>query len=197
MQTTSLSPFRQRQQGAITIVVVLMLLVLLMVAAFGMSRDALRELGISGTSRQGAEVFNESDTGINWSVFWMYPPNQQLSTAQAGGQALSGLMDHMLADPTTLGKTGDLTYAAFTVKGAGNPDMSSTSGAKTSSFDISLIQMGHMPTFGTSQNVASISAIAPLVWSVRSHGQVAYTGASTFQHDREAWITTPIGRSAN
>lgn len=194
MPNPTVSRFRQRQQGAITIIVVLMLLVLLMVAAFGMSRDALRELGITGTSRQGAEVFNEADTGINWSVYWMFSGNQALSGSTQGGKDMTALMAH-LQDPSLLGQTKDATYpGGFVVNPSG--EMITTSGAKTSQFSINLTQMGRMYPNGTSQNLNMV-AIAPLVWNLRSNGSVAYTGAATFTHDREAWVTTPVSRSIN
>ena len=186
--TVRRSESRRRQEGAITIIVVLMLLVLLMVAAFGMSRDALRELKTTASSRQGAEVFNEADTGINWSVFWMYPPNQALGSVSAGGQALSGKMSYLTSNPDQLGKTynvaatGDMIYAP--------------SSNKSSQFSVDLTQMGRLPTSGISQNV-NAALISPLVWSVRSNASVTYAGSATFQHSREAWITTPVSHSTN
>lgn len=188
MNPTRVSCFRQRQEGAITIIVVLMLLVLLMVAAFGMSRDSLRELKITSSSRQGAEVFNEADTGINWSVFWMYTPNQALGSASAGGQALGTEMGYLTSNPDQLGKAVNIPATA---------DMVTTpSSNKTAKFNIDLTQMGRLPSTGISQNV-NAALVSPLVWSVRSNASVTYAGAATYQHSREAWITTPVSHSAN
>lgn len=177
---------RKGEEGAITIIVVLMLLVLLMVAAFGMSRDALRELKITGSSRQGAEVFNEADTGINWSVFWMYTPNQALGSASAGSQALAAKMNFLTANPDQLGKP---------VNVAATSDMITTpSSNKTAQFNIDLTQMGRLPFSGISQNV-NAALISPLVWSVRSNASVTYAGSATYQHSREAWVTTPVSHA--
>ncbi|MBS1766105.1 MAG: hypothetical protein JST05_01690 [Acidobacteria bacterium] len=182
------SEFRRRQEGAITIIVVLMLLVLLMVAAFGMSRDALRELKTTASSRQGAEVFNEADTGLNWSIFWMYPPNQALGSVSTGGQALATRMGYLTSNPDQLGKsynvaaTGDMIYAP--------------TANKSSQFNVDITQMGRMPAAGISQNV-NAALVSPLVWSVRSNASVTYAGAATYQHSREAWITTPVSHSTN
>ncbi|HXC16355.1 MAG TPA: PilX N-terminal domain-containing pilus assembly protein [Holophagaceae bacterium] len=188
MNTTRHSRFRQRQEGAITIIVVLMLLVLLMVAAFGMSRDALRELKITSSSRQGQEVFNEADTGINWSVFWMYTPNQALGSASTGGKALATQMGFLTSNPDQLGKPVNIPSTA---------DMIMTpSSNKSAKFNIDLTQMGRLPSTGISQNVDA-SLVSPLVWSVRSNASVTYAGSATFQHSRESWITTPVSHSAN
>lgn len=183
MNTTPVSRFRQRQEGAITIIVVLMLLVLLMVAAFGMSRDALRELKITSSSRQGAEVFNEADTGINWSVFWMDPRNQALGSASVGGQALSTEMDYLTTNPDQLGKPVNLAASGEMVN--------TISADKSAQFNIDLTQMGRLPSTGISQNV-NAALVSPLVWSVRSNASVTYAGSATYQHSREAWVTTPV-----
>lgn len=175
---------REGEEGAITIIVVLMLLVLLMVAAFGMSRDALRELKITGSSRQGAEVFNEADTGINWSVFWMYSGNQGLGSASAGAKAFGTAMQNLAINPDLLGKPVNIPATADMI--------SMPSSNKTAQFNIDFTQMNHLPVSGISQNVNAL-AVSPLVWSVRSNASVTYAGAATYQHSREAWVTTPRG----
>ncbi len=188
MMTPRKSQTRKSEEGAITIIVVLMLLVLLMVAAFGMSRDSLRELRITSSSRQGAELFNEADSGINWAVFWMYSPNQALGTASNGSKALAAQMNYLTSNPDQLGKSANI---------AATGEMITTpSSNKTAKFNIDLTQMGRLPTTGISQNVNTM-LVSPLIWSVRSNASVTYAGSSTFQHSRDAWITTPVSHSTN
>lgn len=191
METTTRSSHltaRKGEEGAITIIVVLMLLVLLMVAAFGMSRDSLRELRITSSSRQGAELFNEADTGINWAVFWMYTPNQALGSASAGSQALAAQMNYLTSNPDQLGKP---------VNVAATGDMITTPSAnKNAKFNIDLTQMGRLSTTGISQNV-NTQLVSPLIWSVRANASVTYAGSATFQHSRDSWITTPVSHSTN
>ncbi len=190
MTTNRVSRERSRkgEEGAITIIVVLMLLVLLMVAAFGMSRDALRELKITSSSRQGAELFNEADTGINWAVFWMYTPNQALGSASVGSQALATQMNYLTSNPDQLGKPVNI---------AATGEMVTTPAAnKTAQFNIDLTQMGRLPSNGISQNVNTM-LVSPLIWSVRSNASVTYAGSTSFQHSRESWITTPVSHSTN
>ena len=53
------------QRGGITIIVTLMLLVLLTISAVAMSRNAFREVVISGTTRQGSMVRNMPEASNN------------------------------------------------------------------------------------------------------------------------------------
>jgi len=184
MNTTRHSRFRQRQEGAITIIVVLMLLVLLMVAAFGMSRDALRELKITSSSRQGAEVFNEADTGLNWSVFWMDDRKQKLGSVSVGAQALATTMNNLTT--TQLDQLGKATNIPTTGEMATTP-----SSNKAAQFNIDLTRMGQLVPAGISQNTKA-AALAPIFWSVRSNASVTYAGTATYQHSREAWVTVPL-----
>lgn len=170
------------ESGGITILVAFTLLVLLTVAAMGMSRNSLRQIMLAGTVRQGAEVMNTADAGLEWSLFWMYPPNSAGGGAVDAGQILFLTKLAELNDPS---------------KG-GIPTAVPTTGAEMNTvdptgpnhrFDLLITQMGKVKPPGFSvQNVA----FYPLAWSVRSNANVG-----PFQHSREMWLTTPTTNISN
>lgn len=185
-------PIRRRslkdsETGGITILVALMLLVLLTVAAVGMSRNSLRQIVIASTVRQGAEVMNTADAGLEWTMFWMYPPNAISGSPSASASALLAIMSTLQTDPTLAGKTQPLSAA-------GSEMIYTNTNGATRQFGLQVTQMGQVKPPGFSvQNVA----FYPLAWSVRSDAQVSYPGGLTFQHSREMWATTPIGNITN
>lgn len=72
MMNPASASFRHRERGGITIMVVLMLLVLLTIAAVSMSKNAVREVIIAGTSARGPKsaawripAWNGPSTGWN------------------------------------------------------------------------------------------------------------------------------------
>ncbi len=180
------------QSGGVTILVALMLLVLLTVAAIAMSRNALREVIISGTVRQGAEARNVADTGIEWSCYWLTPdgavtkaePDAGASDFEGKVKELSGSME----------LSGELR----TVDAAGVMKRTGTDGA-TRSYSLGVIRMGKQqldltggaPSTGAGGMTQAIPPeLLPDIWSIRSTGKLDYGGIA-FQHTREAWATAP------
>ena len=181
------------QAGGITIVVALMLLVLLTVSAVAISRNSLREIMISGTSRQGTEVRNVADNGLEWSCYWLTPEGSGLTkaTPEAGAKAFG---DQVKA----LSKNMELSGEALPVTATGVMTRSETDGA-TRAFNLSLIRMGKQqldltggaPSTGAGgMSQALPTELLPDIWSVRSTGTLNISSV-TFQHIREAWVTAP------
>jgi len=199
-------PIRSRslkdsETGGITILVALMLLVLLTVAAVGMSRNSLRQIVIASTVRQGAEVMNTADAGLEWTMFWMYRPNAISGAPTASATGLVDILNKLQTDPTLAGKPQFLgappaapSTAPWTPWPAGSEVIYTNANGATRQFGLQLTQMGQVKPPGFSvQNVA----FYPLAWSVRSDAQVSYPGGLTFQHSREMWATTPVGTITN
>ena len=175
------------ESGGITMLVALMLLVLITVAAVGMSRNSLRQIVIVSTVRQGAEVMNTADAGLEWTMFWMYPPNAISGAPTASATALLDIMNKLQTDPTLAGKPQPLAPT-------GSEMIYTNSNGVKRQFGLQVTQMGQVKPPGFSvQN----TAFYPLAWSVRSDAQVIYPAGPTFQHSREMWATTPIGNITN
>jgi Tfp pilus assembly protein PilX len=193
------------QAGGITIIVTLMLLVLITVAAMGMSKNALRELAISGTSRQGSMARNVADSGIEWSVYWLDLTN----TTSASGTALGlkNLKIKLGADPTLAGRAYDpTTQGLYNTSILSNPPIDTTIGSlsgTTQGFTVGLTRMGKLPITDMSQGVGqgtyapaqgAVALQAPDLWALRSDSQIT-TGttpfSTTFFHAKEAWVSTP------
>lgn len=173
------------EAGGITIVVTLMLLVLLTVAAVAMSKNALREMIVSGTSRQGAEVRGLADSGLEYSIFWMIQERENRptvsATATTGYPGLINLMDK-LRDQPELGGIYNLVGTSADMK-------VTPSTGKTGTFDLWMLQMGKLPIVLTSQ---IDERLLPDLWAIRSNGVLDYGGSSQFQHSREMWVSTSI-----
>jgi Tfp pilus assembly protein PilX len=201
-----------RQTGGITILVVLMLLVLLTIAAVGMSRNSFREAVISGTARQGSMVRNVGDSGIEWSLFWIFAENTTAPTATATG--LKNLKTYLgqnpsLAgspyDPSTLGPYNTVNPPAAPADLALPQETSSAGTVTTLGYSIALTRMGKLAVANTSQTADSSgfqparggeNKPAPDLWAVRSDARVSIGSGSfapTFIHAKEAWISTPAG----
>jgi hypothetical protein len=171
--------------------VTLIMLVLLTIWAVSMSKNALREVIITGTSRQGAQVRTVSEAGIDWSVYWMMDDltaARSTPVAGTGAYALRAQRTAMVAAQ----QTGILSSAIT------NSDMTlpSVSGGPTASFALYLTYMGNPRLPFTQQDVraTSISAASAgtvQLWSVRSDGSLAYSGGPTFINSQEAWFTLP------
>jgi Tfp pilus assembly protein PilX len=188
------------QAGGITILVVFLLLVLLTVAAIGMSKNAFREIVISGTARQGSMARNVADSGVEWSIYWMDLNNSASAAGMA--QNLATLKVSLLADPTKAGQPWDIAASSPTsyVPGANTAVTLSTAGGTTQAYTIGLTRMGKLPIADMSQGIgtgafapASGSQVqqAPDLWALRSDSQIT-VGGMTFTHAKEAWISTPV-----
>ncbi|MEI6566999.1 MAG: hypothetical protein WCR20_09995 [Verrucomicrobiota bacterium] len=198
------------QRGGITIIAALVLLVIITVAAMGMSRNALREVIISGTSRQGSMVRNEADAGIEWSIYWLDIGN--IGVASQSASKMKSLRDLLLSDETKAGVAYDVvTQAKYSAPpsissiASGEPDwVVPTPAGSSAAYSISLTRMGKLPIVNMSQGTlqGSFSPArgtevkqAPDIWGVRSDAQLQVGSgafAPTFVHAKEAWITTPV-----
>lgn len=193
------------QAGGITIIVALMLLVLITVAAMGMSKNAIRELAISGTSRQGSMARNVADSGIEWSVYWMDQTNASSATGTALG--MRNLKAKLTQDPTLAGRAYDpTTLALYNTSVLSTPPADTTLGSlsgTTQGFTLGLTRMGKLPITDMSQGVGqgtyapaqgAVALQAPDLWALRSDSQIT-TGTTpfttTFFHAKEAWVSTP------
>jgi len=177
---------RSEERGGITILVVLMLLTLLTVAALAMSKNTLREVMISGTSRQGAEVRSLADSGLEWSLYWMEPadPTSTRPAPTGMAQVFREKVEEISANPSLAGRpqavNGDLTLGTD----------------RTARFE--LMYMGTVDPGATSSNPQAspgqVSITDLACWSIRAEGRLAYTGGPTFFHRREVWLTAlPVG----
>jgi len=198
---------RDSQAGGITIIVTLMLLVLLTVAAMGMSKNAIRELAISGTSRQGSMARNVADSGIEWSVYWMDAKNSPSSTGTALG--LANLKSKLAQDDTLAGRAySPIDQGLYPTATLPTPPTDMVIGAvsgTTQGYTVALTRMGKLPIMNMSQGTgpASFSPAqgteskqAPDLWALRSDSQVQVGSgllATRFFHSKEAWISTPVG----
>jgi len=198
------------QAGGITILVALMLLVLITVAAMGMSRNALRELAISGTSRQGSMARNVADSGIEWSVYWLDQYNAPSASGTA--QQLSQLKAYLGQNPDLAGVAYNLDQSKFNPSHLPAPATDTTlsvANGTTQGFTLALTRMGKLPITNMSQGVgqgsyAPATGSAPLqapdLWALRSDSQITVGAgpfASTFYHAKEAWISTPAATTSN
>ncbi len=176
-----------KEAGGITILVVLSLLVLLTVAAIGMSRNSLREIMVAGTVRQGAEVVNTADAGLEWAMFWMYPPNASGGSPSASANAFLAVLDKLQKDTTLVGQPQVLAAT-------GSEMIYTNTNGATRQFGLQVTQMGQVSPPGFSvQN----QSLWPLAWNVRSDAAVNYPSGPTFQHSREMWVTTPVSQVNN
>ena len=198
---------RDSQAGGITIIVTLMLLVLLTVAAMGMSKNAIRELAISGTSRQGSMARNVADSGIEWSVYWMEAKNSASATGTALG--LANLKSKLAQDDTLAGRAySPIDQGLYPTATLPTPPTDMVIGAvsgTTQGYTVALTRMGKLPIMNMSQGTgpASFSPAqgteskqAPDLWALRSDSQVQVGSgllATRFFHSKEAWISTPVG----
>lgn len=178
-------PWRSSEEGGITILVALMLLVLLTISALAMSKNALREVIISGTTRQGADVRNVADSGLEWSMHWMGDDlTNTRPNATGAALALRNLAQTTARDatlqgfPQALAPTGDMIVSS-------SPDL-------TRQYRLFLTTMGELELMGTQKNAQQVlDAYNPAtlqLWSVRSDAEIMYPN-QTFLHRREAWFT--------
>jgi len=213
------SDLQRTQCGAITIMVALMMLILLTLACIGMSRNSFREIVNSAFSRQGAQALNVSDSGLEWSLYWMDLANSpQAGSASAlnvspGGtntaSNLVALKAYLLATDSAAG-TSWAVGSSPTAPTAYSPHASplpavevslpAPTGTTSAGLTLGLTRMGKLPVTDMSQgdgpgaftpSSGATTLQAPDLWAVRSDAQVVQGGV-TFIHGREAWISTPV-----
>lgn len=180
-----------QEQGGITILVALLLLVLLTVTAISMSKNALREAIISGTVREGTEVRNLADDGIEWSCYWLTP-----SASAAPDTAAQAFLTQV----KTLSANNELSGTVLSVAAQGAMTSTDSDGI-TRKFNLDIIRMGKQqvdmlggaPSTGAGGMTRAVPLeMLPDIWSIRSTGILDHGVASmAFQHAREAWITAP------
>jgi len=181
------------QAGAITIVVVLLMLVLLTISVLGLSRNAVRAQVLSATARQGMEVRDVADAGLEWAVFWLDDANVAPSTL-GGATAFQAAANNLLVNPNLSG-----TYQS--IPAGTNTDMFLASATGDNQhFDMQLMSMGKLPVVMTSFNAVPANspadALYPDLWSARANANYRQNGAVNFVHSKEAWISTKA-RSVN
>lgn len=181
------SPRNSKEQGGVTIMVALFLLVLLTISAMAMSKNALREVIISGTTRQGADVRNIADTGLEWSMCWMTESGRPAPAAGSDADALRQLVIPLAADATRQGLP-----QSFTRSLGGEMTISQTGGVNRW-FDLEITNMGSLKLLGSASNpplqMGQFDAATLQLWSVRSNASADYGGGQVFNHSREAWFT--------
>jgi Tfp pilus assembly protein PilX len=187
------------ERGGISILVSMMLLVLLTITTLGMSRNSFREVIISASARQASLSRNLADSGIEWGILWLEPPNQ-LPPTGVSATLLQAEAQNLVQNNTT-GLAFNLDGSAYSGPNTGLPPadlrVPSTS---TNGFNPSLTYMGKMDPIGYStQTGSSTSGMhqasgnlngAPDLWALRSDG-VDTVGGLTFTNSKEAWISTP------
>ncbi|WP_005033761.1 hypothetical protein [Holophaga foetida] len=197
---------RAAEAGGVTILVVLALLVLLTVAAMSMFRNSFREIVMSGTARQGAMARNLADSGIEFGILWLRPPNQLAATSGGSADKLQTLAADLLKQENTAllyGHPYKLDESDYTGLDASDPDSDRKPTGGKGGFNLALTAMGKMPLVNQSQTAGSITGEghtpasgsqttqAPDLWALRSDGVVNAEGV-TFTHSKEAWISTPM-----
>lgn len=108
-----------RQRGGMTIVMALILLAVMSLAAFSLSRNAIRELSTTGHVIQGGKASEAADAGLDWFIVWSLPPNMTLSIATPGAtgsynlaRALSDIADNWPNFYAPLQADGLLAYTS-------------------------------------------------------------------------------------
>jgi len=185
------------QGGGVTILVALTLLVLLTLSALSMSRNSLQDVMSSGTVRQGTEVRNVADSGLDWSCYWLTPTTAGITKGnpEAGAIAFGAVVKTLSGDM-------ELSGEERVVPTTGGVMSHAESDGATRAFSLEVIRMGkrqvEMSGGAPSTGAGTVSRAIPLemlpdIWSVRSIGTLAYGGLAgmTFQHIREAWVTAP------
>ena len=197
----------QPEAGGITIIVALMLLVLLTIAAVGMSRNSLREIVTSGFTRQGAMTRNVADSGIEWSIYWIYSENAKAATGTmapklAALKTAFGLDFGLAGVAKDVNSSNPSAPSNYAPGGSLDPDFTlpSPTGVTAQGYTLGMTAMGKLPIVDTSQGSGSGAFApgsgkknlnAPDLWAIRSDAQVIQ-GGITFIHAKEAWISTPV-----
>lgn len=171
---------RATQSGGITILVVLSMLVLMTVIAVGMSRNSLREVFIVGSSQQAAVVRQTADTGLEYSIVWMKADKVPTDTGAIKFKEVQGLLVHNT-------ESAGLSTPIAPV-GATDMQMPAPTG-QSRSFTLKMMRMGKVEPDMVSGGVVDTRSWNDL-WIVQSSGRTVL-GATTFQHDKEVWVTTP------
>jgi len=74
---------RAAERGGIPIIVALVLIVVMSLAAFSLSRNAIREMSTVGSVIQGSKASAAADAGLDWFVTWSHPDNMTVALGNA------------------------------------------------------------------------------------------------------------------
>ena len=103
IRALSLPTSRESERGGVTIIVALVLVVLMSLAAFSLSRNAIRQLASSGSILQGGKASEASDAGLDWYLVWAGADNQTAALASgtaSGNKNLAQALYDMTHYPT-------------------------------------------------------------------------------------------------
>jgi len=96
---------RNPEEGGITILLVLILLSIMTVSAFGISRNTLREIALTGNEATGRKAAEAADSGIDYTIVWSNPDANKSAAgvldltavnANNGRKAIFEAMDNLL-----------------------------------------------------------------------------------------------------
>jgi len=196
---------RTGETGGVTIMVALTMLIFITITAVSMSRNSFREVVIAGTARQGAMARSVADAGIEWSIYWMDTKNSAAATGTAAN--LGALQYALLQAPTQAGRAWDIhsatpntAYVPAANVAVTLPTVTTPSGTVLNqTYSTGVTAMGKLTPTDTSQGNGpgafapgtNVNLLGPDLWAVRIDAQVT-TGAVTFVHAKEGWITTPL-----
>ncbi|WP_243324547.1 hypothetical protein [Geothrix sp. SG200] len=89
---------RNREKGGIAILLALVLLTLMGAMIFGLGRDSLREISITGNESLGRKASEAADSGIDWTIMWGL--GNGASPDQAAIHKAIDDLSKAIADPT-------------------------------------------------------------------------------------------------
>ena len=204
---------RPAEAGGVTAILALVLVVVMGAAAFGLSRDSLRELAISGSVSQGAKAENAADSGMDWFITWAHPDNVTAFTGAAGAEgalaqslqwlkrtdwasysygSLGATLSSRAWDrAVTLNADAIAGNLVFDTTGAVVQQSAARGNAVVQKFDLELRFLGQRSTGGIGDPSGGTDPKAKgtmdLLWQVTSHGRAEVTGTGiTFVQRREA-----------
>ncbi|HJV89958.1 MAG TPA: hypothetical protein VJ623_06610 [Holophagaceae bacterium] len=166
------------QSGGLTILVVLSMLVLMTVLAVGMSRNSLREIFIVGASRQSAVVRQAADSGLEYAILWA---DTRKTPSALGATNLQNTFSTLLSSRDNQGVS-----TAVATSGATDTVLPAPAG-QTRSFSLKVLRLGKIQPVNTSGQLDE--RLFNDLWVIQSSGKVS-VGATTFEHDKELWLTT-------
>ena len=196
--TTRAHQNRSGEQGGIAILVALILLSIMSVGAFGLSRNTLRDIAITGNETVGRKAFEAADSGLDWVIVWGNSHSTPVTTAQT---TLRTQIDTILdaIDNVPLRVVG--TDATSNTTGSGNT--SSVTGTYRVYLDSATLQSDLVASTANYKQVSSVVPAFDLelrflgfypgtkksLWMVRSTGRanIGATGQS-FLSSREALV---------
>lgn len=91
-------PNRRHERGGIAILLALVLLTLMGAMIFGLGRDSLREIAITGNESIGRKAAEAADSGIDWTIMWGM--GNGTSADQTAIRTAIDTLSQAIADPT-------------------------------------------------------------------------------------------------